>query len=181
MNQLKQKHPQGKNAVLEVLLTDTPKQVDPIKFDTIEADLVKRAAVRIKVAAGSSGSDANDNKTVLQRFHLFTAIGEVIKNLHIADNLSSLLKVFLAIRLIPLDKNLGFRPIGIGKILRWIAGKFIVSYVRKDLVLSLCSLQICTVHEAGCEWIINSVHKIHEIINPVHKIYEQKNQRQFYQ
>ena len=180
MNQLKQKHPQGKNAVLEVLLTDTPKQVDPIKFDTIEADLVKRAAVRTKVATGSSGSDANDNKTVLQRFHLFTAIGEVIKNLHIADNLSSLLEVFLAIRLIPLDKNLGFRPIGIGKILRWIAGKFIVSYIRKDLVLSLCSLQICAGHEASCEWIINPVHKIYEIINPVHKIYEQKNQRQFY-
>ena len=107
------------------------------------------------------------NERVQQRYHLFTAIDEVIKKLHTADNISPLLEVFLALRLIRLGKNPGLRRIGIGKILRWIAGKFIVSYIRKDLVLSLCSLQICAGHEASCEW----------IINPVHKIYEQKKKK----
>ena len=108
-----------------------------------------------------------DNERVQQRYHLFTAIDEVIKKLHTADNISPLLEVFLALRLIRLGKNPGLRRIRIGKILRWIAGKFIVSYIRKDLVLSLCSLQICAGHEASCEW----------IINPVHKIYEQKKKK----
>ena len=48
LNQLKQKHPQGKEAKLDVLLTDTPEQVHPIKFDAIDADLLKRAAVRTR-------------------------------------------------------------------------------------------------------------------------------------
>ena len=48
LNQLKQKHPQGKEAKLDVLVTDTPEQVHPIKFDAIDADLLKRAAVRTR-------------------------------------------------------------------------------------------------------------------------------------
>ena len=60
LHQLKQKHPQGKGAELDVLLTDTPKQGHPIKFDTIDTDLVKRAAVRTRGGAGSSGLDADE-------------------------------------------------------------------------------------------------------------------------
>ena len=66
---LKQKHPHGKEAELDVLLTDTPEQLHPIKFDAIDADLVKRAAVRARGGAGPSGLDADgwrglDNKIV---------------------------------------------------------------------------------------------------------------------
>ena len=59
LNQLKQKHPQGKEADLDVLLTNTHEQVHPTKFDAIDADLVKRAAVRTRDGAGSSGLDAD--------------------------------------------------------------------------------------------------------------------------
>ena len=93
---------------------------------------------------------------------LCKAIAEVIKKLCTIDNLSPSLEPFLACRLIPLDKNPGLRPVGIGEILRRTAGKVIVSHIRKDLISSVGSLQICAAHEAGCESIIHAMHKIYE-------------------
>ena len=48
---------------------------------------------------------------------------EVIKKLWNAENLSSPLAAFLAHRSVPLDKNSGLRPIGLGEVLQWISGK----------------------------------------------------------
>ena len=61
-----------------------------------------------------------------------------------------------------MDKNPGLRPISIGEILRRIACKVIVSHIRKDLISSVGSLQVCAGHEAGCESIIHAMHKIYE-------------------
>ena len=44
----------------------------------------------------------------------------------------------MACRLIPLDKNPGLRPIGIGEVLRRIIGKAVSITLRKDL-LDLCN------------------------------------------
>ena len=87
---------------------------------------------------------------------LCKAIAEDIKKL------SPPLEQFLACRLIPLDKNPGLHPIVIGEILRRIAGKVIVSHIRKNLILSVGSLQVCAGHEAGCECIIHAMYKIYE-------------------
>ena len=48
---------------------------------------------------------------------------EVIKKLWNAENLSSPLAAFLARRSVPLDKNSGLRPIGLGEVLQRISGK----------------------------------------------------------
>ena len=48
---------------------------------------------------------------------------EVIKKLWNAENLSSPLAAFLAHRSVPLDKNSGLRPIGLGEVLQRISGK----------------------------------------------------------
>ena len=153
LNQLKQKHPQGKRAELDAILTDTPEQVHPIKFDAIDADLVKRAAVRTRGGAGPSGLYADGWRKILITKQFGTSftdlcknIAKVIKKLCTADNLSPLLEPFLACHLIPLDKNPCIRTIGIGEILRWIAGKVIVSHIRKDLISLVGSLQVCTGH-----------------------------------
>ena len=169
LHQLKQKHPKGKEAELDVLLADTPEQVHPIKFDAIDADLVKGAAVRTRGGAGPSGLDADGWRRLLitKQFgtsstDLCKAIAEVIKKLCTADNLSPSLEPFLACCLIPLDENPSLRPIGIGEILHRIAGKVIVSHIRKELISSVGSLQVCAGHEAGCEPIIHAMHKIFE-------------------
>ena len=59
---------------------------------------------------------------------------EVIKKLCATEDLPSSLESLLACRLIPLDKNPGLRPIGIGKILHRIASKVVVSHIREDIV-----------------------------------------------
>ena len=122
LNQLKQKHSQGEEAELDVLLTDTPEQVHPIKFDVINADLSKRAAVRTRGGAGPSGLDADGCRRILITRQFVTsstdlckAIAEVIKKLCITDNLSPSLEPFLACHLIPLDKTSGLCLIGIGE------------------------------------------------------------------
>ena len=53
------------------------------------------------------------------------------------------LETFVARRLIPLDKNPGLRPIGIGEMRRRLAGKIVVSTIREDITESVSSLQVC--------------------------------------
>ena len=168
LNQLKQKHPQGKEAEFNTLLTDKPEEIHPIKFEGIDAELVKKAVVRTRGGAGPSGMDADGWRRILitKQFgntsnQLCATIAEVIKKLCTTDNLAQSLEAFLACRLIPLDKNPGLRPIGIGEILRRIVGKVIVSYIRKDLISSVGTLQVCAGHEAGCESIIHAMHEIY--------------------
>ena len=60
--QIKQKHPHGKDADPEVLL---PEEIHPIKFHSIDAERVKKAILKTKGAAGSSGLDADDWKMIL--------------------------------------------------------------------------------------------------------------------
>ena len=69
-------------------------------------------------------------------------------------------QVFIACRLIPRDKNPRLRPIGIGEILRPIAGKVVVSTIRESITGSVGSLQFCAGREAGSE---AGVHAMHEI------------------
>ena len=169
LNQLEQKHPQGKKADVDVLLTDIPEKVHPIKYECIDADMIRRAAAKTKGGAGPSGLDANGWNRILtsksfgnSSTDLCKTFAEVIKKLCTVKCQSSALETYLACRLIPLDKNSGLRPIGIGEILRRIAGKVIVSAIQKDIVSSVGSLQVCAGHEAGCEAIIHAMHSIFE-------------------
>ena len=135
-NMLKQKHPSGKQAHAQTLLTDTPEKINPIKFHTIDGEQVRKAAIKTRGGAGPSGLDADGWRRILtsKQFgkcsnDLCNTFAEVIKKICTTDNISSSLEAFLACRLIPLDKNPGLRPIGIGEILRRIAGKVVVSHL----------------------------------------------------
>ena len=70
------------------------------------------------------------------------------------------LETFVARRLIPLDKNPGLRPIGIGEMRRRLAGKIVVSTIREDITESVSSLQVCAGQEAGSQ---AAAHPMHEI------------------
>ena len=58
-------------------------------------------------------------------------------------------EAFLACRLIPLDKNPGLRPVGVGEVLRRIAGKVVIKVVKEDFRKAAGGLQLCSGHEAG--------------------------------
>ena len=75
----------------------------------------------------------------------------------------------MACRLIPLDKNPGLRPIGIGEVLRRITGKAVLSVLRKDVEKVAGGLQLCAGQNAGCEAGIHAMVEIFQDEN-VHGI-----------
>ena len=168
-NQLKLKHPEANKADEMVLLPDLRIKVHPVKFESIDAELVRKAAIKTRGGSGPSGMDADGWRRMLTSksfskasSDLCKAFGEVIKSLCVEENLSSSLEAFLACRLILLDKKPGLRPIGVGEILRRIAGKVVVSVIREDIITSVGSLQVCSGHEAGCEAAVHAMHDIFE-------------------
>ena len=65
------------------------------------------------------------------------AIADLIKYICINEikfqNNTTSLETIIATRLVSHDKNPGLRPIGIGVMLRRIAGKFVMSIVKDDV------------------------------------------------
>ena len=136
LHQIKQKQPHGKDVHPEVLLPDIPEEIQPIKFHLIDAESVKKAILKTKGAAGPFGIHADGWKRILTSNQfgnssndLCRTFAEVIKKLCTIEDLSSSLEALLASGLIPLDKNLGLQPIGIGEVLRRIASKVVVSHI----------------------------------------------------
>ena len=59
------------------------------------------------------------------------------------------LEAYMACRLIPLDKNPGVRPIGVGEVLRRIIGKAILSVIKPEILSSAGNLQLCAGQAGG--------------------------------
>ena len=67
------------------------------------------------------------------------------------------LEAYLANRLIPLDKNPGIGPIGVGEILRCIIGKAIAWDLKPNFTIAACPIQVCADHQAGAESAIHAM------------------------
>ena len=167
LDMLKQKHPSPSPATQEVLLPDLPIMTHPIKFDNIDADMVRKAAIKTNGGSGPSGLDSDGWRRLLtsksfgmSSLDLCKTLANVIKKICTTSNLTNSLESLLACRLIPLDKNPGLRPIGVGEVLRRIAGKVVVSTLRDDIVSSVGSLQVCAGHDGGCEAAVHAMHQI---------------------
>ena len=78
------------------------------------------------------------------------------------DRMTSSLEAFLACRLLPLDKNPGLRPIGVGEVLRRIAGKVIMNVIKGDIQEAAGSIQVCAGQPGGCEAAIHAMRSIYE-------------------
>ena len=74
------------------------------------------------------------------------------------DSISSL----VACRLIPLDKNPGLRPIGIGECIRRIMGKAVTNFLRPEIINSVGPLQLAAGMEGGCEAAIHAMNSLFE-------------------
>ena len=138
LNLLKQKHPEPAASTEEVLLPDKPETAHEIKYENINAESVRKAALKTRGGSGPSGMDADGWRRILtsKQFgdsstDLCKTLANVIKKLCIEKDFSNTLEAFLSCRLIPLDKNPGLRPIGVGEVLRRIAGKVIVSALAR--------------------------------------------------
>ena len=119
--------------------------------------MVQKVALRTKGAAGPSNFDANDWRGIIvsrifgsASTDLCTAIVNVAKKL-CTEDVHEHVAALMACRLIPLDKNPGLRPIGIGEVLRRILGKLVVMVLRPDLQTNAGDLQLCAGQRSGCE------------------------------
>ena len=164
---MRQKHPEVFRATESILLTDDFEKVHPIKFECITEESVRKTALKTKGGSGPSAMDAEGWRRILtsKQFgnsssDLCKTIVRMTRKLCTVEDQHQSLEAFVACRLIPLDKNPGLRPIGVGEILRRIAGKVVVSTIREDITESVGSLQVCAGQEAGSEAAVHAMHEI---------------------
>ena len=67
---------------------------------------------------------------------------------------------FVACRLIPLNKNPGIRPIGIGEIIRRIIGKAVGWVLKSDIQEAAGPLQVATGIQSGAEAAIHAMKEL---------------------
>ena len=72
----------------------------------------------------------------------------------------SSLESFVACRLISLDRKPGLRPIGVGKVLRRIAGKAVMMLLKNDITHAAGALQLSAWQDAGVEAVAHAMHDI---------------------
>ena len=81
----------------------------------------------------------------------------MVKKMCREDISENSVETFLACRLVPLDKGPGLRPIGVGEVLRRIAGEMVMYIVRKDVLNSSSKIQMCSGQDSGSEAAIHDV------------------------
>ncbi|XP_031551225.1 uncharacterized protein LOC116288561 [Actinia tenebrosa] len=166
LEELKQKHPSAADIEDESLLNG-PLELNPHGiFDLIDEQMIYNAAMRTRGSAGPSGMDAELYRRVLCSKN-FNAEGKLLReeivimtrNLLKSSYHPILLESYTACRLIPLDKNPGIRPIGVGEVLWRIIGKTVSAFF-KELKQAAGPLQVCAGHSGGAEAAIHAMSQI---------------------
>ena len=75
------------------------------------------------------------------------ALANVAEKLSVESNQTNSTEAFLSSRPIPLDKNPGFQPIGVGKVITKIIGKAVVHTLKEDIIKSVGNPQVCAGHK----------------------------------
>ena len=57
LNFLRLKHPDPKDAHESVMLSDIPERIHPVKFEVIDAEMIRKAAMKTRGGSGPSGLD----------------------------------------------------------------------------------------------------------------------------
>jgi hypothetical protein len=158
-------HPIAKPADPAALIEGTPPKVHITIFQELTGNEIKEAANRTRGAAGISGGDAHLWSRMLWSFgdasmRLCDAMATFAKRLCTEYLDPSSLEAFLANRLIPLNKDPGVRPVGIGEIPRRIIGKAIMQILKKDIMEAVGSTQQCAGQKGGIEAIVHAMIKM---------------------
>ena len=124
------KHPEAQQAHHKAILQGPKRQIHSIVYKDINKDLVKKAVIKTKDGCGPSGLDAANwwrilvsNQFGSSPLDLLTSIANFVKrlcntNMHLSNSdTDNSLEAFTASQLIPLNKNSGVCPIGVGEVL----------------------------------------------------------------
>ena len=166
LKDLCQQHPAPTEIQRNSLLFGTICDLRDIRFD-IDEQKIAEAAQLTKGAAGPSSLDANQFKRILcsKQFNkegknLRDQISIFAKNIATKVTDPNCLEAYTANHLIPIDKNPGIRPIGIGEVLRRIVGKAIAWDLKIDFKEAAGPIQVCAGHQAGAEAAIDAMQTI---------------------
>ena len=111
--------------------------------------MAKDAIKKTRGAAGPSGMDADG--WCHNWFKVTLDMQEKTFENQCPERNANYLATFLTCKLIPLDKQPGVRPVGIGEVLRWLIGKRVMRPLRKDVLKETGPLQLCTDQDAEYE------------------------------
>ena len=142
-----EKHPPSK-PIDENYITPVSNETIPFHpsiFDQINGEDIKKAAMRTH---GPSGLDANEWRRILTHFgqqsvEISKTIDKIAKKLATEELNPELMEPYNACRLIPLDKNPGVRPTGIGEVMRRILGRTITKCLKNELMSLGSNYQLC--------------------------------------
>ena len=156
-----EKHPPSK-PIDENYITPVSNETIPFHpsiFDQINGEHIKKAAMRTH---GPSGLDANEWRRILTRFgqqsvEISKTIDKIAKKLATEELNPELMEPYNACRLIPLDKNPGVRPTGIGEVMRRIIGRTITKCLKNELMSLGSNYQLCLGQKCGIEYAIHTL------------------------
>ena len=146
------------------------KNKESLIFDGVNADLVRKSAIRTKGSLGPSGLDADFWSKILCNSifgnasddfcHAIALLARMLCSEELVDPKS--IEVLVVCRLIPLDKSPDIRPIGVGEVLRRIIGKAILTVLKSDILNVTGYQQLCAGLESGCEVAVYAVMDLFE-------------------
>ena len=136
-------------------------------YDMITGELIWKKALQTHGSAGPSGLDAKGWRRLLSSTYCGRAADDLCSALanlarKLATTSSRHIDALTACRLIPLEKEGGCRPIGVGEVPRRIIGKCIMAVVNEDVRRAAGNLQVCAGQQAGAE---AAIHAMREIFN----------------
>jgi len=166
---LKAKHPDPGKVSDDSLLRGPVDQLPASFVEGINEQLIMKASLRTKGSSGPSGLDADVFRRILCSKNFSTAgkglreeIATFTRNLLTVDYDPSLIQPLTSCRLIPLNKDPGIRPIGVGEVLRRIMGKAVSWSFKDEIKEAAGPLQTCAGHGAGAE---AAIHSMREMFN----------------
>ena len=164
---LKQKHPDAQPADDDALLREAPPRTHEVLFENLDGAIIRSIALHCQGSAGPSGLDATSWRRMCTMYrgtsgNLCSAVAMLAKRIATMHLDPSILKPFIACRLVPLAKNPGVRPIGIGEVLRRLVGKAILQVVGNHVRFVAGCTQLCARQKSGCEVAVHAMRELFE-------------------
>ena len=166
---LRQKHP-SPTAANEEFIESAPlpgsQLGHSVLFEGIDSETITKAVMATHGSAGPSGLDANAWRQLLTGYRPSQQLAEAIAGFarristELVDPVAT--AAYTSSRLVPLDKNPGVRPVGIGEVVRRIVGKAILRVFSADIRRVAGGDQLCVGQRAGIE---SAIHELRTSFN----------------
>ena len=165
---LLQKHPPAQQVHPECIVGEEPQEPHPVIFESLDASVIRSAALKISGSAGPSGLDAHEWRRLCTCHKgasrdLCASLAIVAQRLCSSYVDPTAIKPLLASRLVALDKQPGVRPIGIGDTARRIIAKAVLAIVGSDIQEATGCRQMCGGQISGIEAAVHAARSAFEL------------------